>query len=239
MIVRQSKSKGRSFATVVGAAVLAAALATDASAYVMDLVGPNPDGVQTDSGWSVYMDDDFHTMGLVEIQVDLVDLENGIIILEKSAEFLVTKEIPIQFRQDDVETGGQIEQLIFEAMLITNSTPDDWVKFDEILIDSGDAAFNVADSAGFTIDPFTTRTYSDGNTVVTFSDGVVASGDIWTAGSGVFDGQLVIDVTTKQTQPLTKFWLKERPDVPEPATMVLIALGGAMMLGRRRQSPAA
>jgi hypothetical protein len=207
------------------AAVLAAVLATDASAATMDLI----DGEGDDSGWSVDIPDEFSS--LVGITVDDVDLAEGTITIQKSAEFLMLDTIPILFRQDVAD--APITQLIIDQEQIDNNTPVAWDGFRMQLIGFGAAAFDTADSAGFDVAPFTTKTFSNSDKTLTISGGgIVPSGGDWTPGAG--GGSLVINITPATSEPLADFFLKETP-VPEPATMVLVVLGGIAMVGRRRR----
>lgn len=62
------------------------------------------------------------------------------------------------------------------------------------------------------------------------TDAVVANGTFWFPGLGA--GELYIDVVPTEVEPFTAFTLKEFP-VPEPATCLLVVLGG-LVLARRR-----
>jgi hypothetical protein len=136
--------------------------------------------------------------------------------------------ISVVFEQiaDDAETVSQIK---ITEEIVENNTGVDWDAFRILLFPNAKVEFDVADSATFSIDPFTTRTYVNQNAEVIFADGVVVNGATWNPGAD--SGELVIDVDLTNETPVA-FTMKELP-VPEPATGV-IALAAFGLAALRR-----
>ena len=193
------------------------------------------------AGWSASWDNTLD--GLVQIiAADCSQLANGRVFIDKSAEFTqppvngVFPGIPIVFTQTAVTN---VTRLIIEDEIITNSTGQPWTDFHMVL--TGPAVFDPAASAvsggpppiGFSIAPFTIAGFSNGNTRLDISGGVVANGTQWFPGSGVSDGELHIVATPNAGQPFATFTLTETP-TPEPSALTLLALGAVSLFGRRR-----
>ena len=177
------------------------------------------------------------------------NLANGLVFIEKAATFTqgpningVFPTIPITF----IQTANTIvNRIIIEDEIITNLTGSPWTDFHMDLIDSGDAFFDVANTAasggggpiGFSISPFTQAAFSNGNTTLDIWGGVVPHGMVWNPGSGASNGELWIQVNphdlSVQGAVPTVFTLKETP-TPEPGSLVLLALGAAAVLRRVR-----
>ena len=224
--------------TCATAALLTAILSTTAvQAGSIDLCGGA-------AGWRATWDNSLD--GLVQIIAsDCSQLANGRVFIEKSAEFTqgpspsgVFPTIAITFTQT---APTNVTRIIIEDEIITNSTGSPWTDFHMDLIDSGDAIFDVAATAGsggpppigFSIAPFTIAGFSNGNTRLDIMGGVVPSGTTWFPGSGALDGELHIAVNPHAQAPFTTFSLKETP-TPEPASLALLAFGSAVALRRRR-----
>ncbi len=195
------------------------------------------------AGWRASWDVSLNSTVQV-IAADCSRLDDGLLFIQKSAEFTqgpvngIFPTIPIVFAQ----TGPtKVQQIIIEDEIITNSTGVAWTDFHFDLLDSGDAVFNPEMSAksqgggpiGFSIAPFTTAVFTNGNTRLDIAGGVVPNGEYWFPGDGGKDGQLWIDVMPHMEAPYTTFILKETP-TPEPSTLVLLALGSLGLLRRRR-----
>lgn len=196
------------------------------------------------AGWRATWDNSLD--GLVQIIAsDCSQLANGRVFIEKSAQFTqgpspsgVFPTISITFNQTAVTN---VTRIIIEDEIITNSTGSDWTDFHMDLIDSGDAVFDVAATAGsggpppigFSIAPFTIAGFSNGNTRLDILGGVVPNGSQWFPGSGALDGELHIAVNPHAQAPFTVFSLKETP-TPEPTSLAMLALGAAAVLRRRR-----
>ena len=165
------------------------------------------------------------------------------VIFQKTAEFTqgpvlgVFPTIPITFTQTAVNAA---EWLIIDDEIITNSTGVDWTDFHMLLVDGGNAVFDPARTTGgdgpigWTIDPFQQAQFTTPE-LLDIWDGVVPNGTQWNPGDGATDGLLFIDVTLGGEGNFTTFTLKETP-TPEPASLALMLIGGAMVLRRRHTS---
>jgi hypothetical protein len=142
---------------------------------------------------------------------------------------------------------GAVPNIVIEDEVVTNQTGVPWLDFHMDITDSGDAAFNPALTAasggpppiGFSIAPFTTASFgtsaSGPNTTLDIGGGVIAPGATWFPGAGPNgDGSLFITTNPHPTAPFTVFTLKERPTVPEPASLSVVALGALTLLRRGR-----
>jgi hypothetical protein len=113
------------------------------------------------------------------------------------------------------------------------------------LVDSGNALFNPdltnasGGGQGFSTSPFDNQMFGDDN--MTFwvdgfglgpngEDLVVPDGGVWFPG---LVGELYIDVVPQMEAPFTVFSLKENP-TPEPASLMLLAVGAAFAMRRKR-----
>lgn len=166
------------------------------------------------------------------------------IYIQKSAEFIQGPDefgqfpsIPITFRQIDAST---ITQIVIQDEIITNSTGVDWTDFHFDLLDGNDAFFKDDPGFFFTTSPLDHQVFSadkqsfdvDGFGLgPNGTDAVVPKNSVWNPGDGATDGNLVISVVSGTGGTYTTFTLKETP-TPEPASLVLLALG-ALMLRRR------
>jgi hypothetical protein len=205
-----------------------------AGAFVLSMV-PAANAVlvlNLGGGWQATITDEVN----VDLAVDFVSLPDNVLVIQKFAKFISVDPftgmpvgINIAFNQiaPDAET---VSRIVITDEIIANNTGLDWIAFEEELLGSV-ATFNQADSATFSINPFTTATYSGSSDAVTFSGGLVAAGAIWTP--GVTSGGLVIDVDLSGDAP-AKFVLKELPLVPGPAGFAVLGL--LAFASRRRQA---
>ncbi len=185
-------------------------------------------------GWQVEVADEL--ISDVDLYVDFVSLQDNVLVIEKFAQFRRVSDltgrpdaINLTFTQiaDDAQT---ISRIAIADEAVTNLTGIEWSGFEMALI--GSAAFNTGLSANFSFAPFTSRSYSDGNTVVRFEDGSVPAGTTWFPGAA--RGELVfdIDLSGADAQVIT---LKELPiPLPSPGTIAVGALACGMFLRRRR-----
>lgn len=186
------------------------------------------------AGWTASWDNSLD--GLVQIiAADCSQVANGRVFIEKSAEFTSLQGIPIVFTQTAVTN---VIRLIIEDEIITNSSGQAWTGFNMVL--TGPAVFDPAATAvsggpapiGFSIAPFTAAGFSNGNTRLDISGGVVANGAIWFPGGGISDGELHIVATPNPGAPFASFTLTETP-VPEPTALAMVALGAVAVVRRR------
>jgi hypothetical protein len=205
-----------------GAAVLFAAAASDA-AVILEA-----------GGWRAEVDDAL--VNAVSLTNLGYDPQLGTLTLSKTATFTsvsgltgLPDSVVITWTQttDDANTANRI---IIDGEAVTNGTGIAWGGFRMTAQDSGDATFNPTLSGAFSITPFTNRTYSPDNTVVTFDGGTVAAGAAWNPGA---TGDLVLDVDLSRANPMT-FSFKELPLIPAPGAG-FAAAAGALLLPRRRR----
>lgn len=206
----------RKFSTSLASAALAVAIAGVANAdpITKDLGG----------GWEVTI----FAPDTVDVAVDFVSLTGDVLVIEKTAQFfeLATVELLFAQNRDDSET---VSQIVITDEILTNNTGVAWTSFTNDLGAVGPALFDVAASASFTIAPFTTTAYAGDLRSVTYSNGIVPDGVIWTP--GLDDGGLVIDVDLSDR--LTSFTLRETP-APEPSTLAALLIGAGLAFARRR-----
>lgn len=204
----------------VGALVLSIAPAANA-VLVLNLGG----------GWQATITDDIN----VDLDVEFVSLPDNMLVIEKFAKFITVDPftgmpapVHIVFNQiaPDAET---VSRIVITQETIANNTGLDWIAYEQELL-GGVATFNQAESASFSINPFTTTAYDSSFQTVTFSGGVVAAGSVWTPGADA--GGLVIDIDLSGDAP-AKFVLKELPLVPGPAGLAALGLLGLARARRR------
>jgi hypothetical protein len=194
------------------------------------------------SGWEAIWD-----AGLDPFVDIVVDGEtSNAVFIQKFAQFLqppgpggIFAGLNIQFRQT---RPGAVPFIVINDEVVTNSTGAAWFDFHFELIDGGDVTFDPARTAasggpapiGFSISPFTIASYGSGNTTLDMAGGVVPNGGVWFPGNGPSDGQLWINAAPTTAGPFRVFTLKERPSIPEPASLSVLALGGLALIRRRK-----
>lgn len=204
---------GRVHVGVMGAG-LAAALPLIASGQVVKDLG---------KGWEVTI----FQPGTVDVFVD--PSGPGTLVIEKVAEFGSVAPIELLFTQNQPD-AQTVDQIVLTSAIITNSTGQDWISFTET-VTPGVAQFDTGLSGDFSISPFTTRQYSNGDTEVVFAGGVLGAGEIWAP--GLASGGLVIDIDLSGSAPAV-FTLAELPAIPAPGAAALLVIGGLVAAGRRR-----
>lgn len=169
----------------------------------------------------------------VGLAVDHVDLDQNLLVLEKFANFNKLDPItglPVPVNILFTQVGGDAEtvtRIVLTDEILLNNSGIAWESFRNVLLGNA-AKFDPVASAGFSIAPFTTTTYLNGDSEVEFAGGVVPHGTIWTP--GLASGGLYINVDLSSDKPVS-FVLKEIP-IPEPTTLMLV-LGGALLIRRR------
>ena len=195
------------------------------------------------AGWTASWDASLD--GLVQIiAADCSQLANGRVFIEKSAEFTqgpnggVFPSIAITFTPAAVTN---VLRIIIEDEIVTNSTGAPWTGFRMDVMSIAATTFDTAATAasggplpiGFSIAPFTAAAFSNGNTRLDISGGVVANGAQWFPGGGATDGELHI-VQAIGGPPISPFTLIETP-LPEPSALTLLAFGICGLIARRRR----
>ena len=169
----------------------------------------------------------------VDLAVEFVSIEEDILVLRKFASFdkidpFTGQPAPLHIAFNQIDDDDlTVSRIVITDELVFNNTSLDWTSYRNILL-GGNVAWNQAESADFSIDPFAMRSYSDDSGIVTFFGGVVRDGEEWTP--GLDSGGLQIDVDLSGDERV-KFVLKESP-LPAPGA---IALLGIAALGRRRR----
>lgn len=197
--------------------------------------------VDLGSGWQASWDVSLDGSVNVETLLSTDDT----LVIKKTATFTqgpeggVFPSIPIVFRQIAVQAATSI---VIDNEVLTNATCVPWMDFHFDLLDDGDAVFDPQATAnsggpapiGWRIDPFTSAAFAANNVRLDVWGGVVDCNQQWWPGMGTDGGQLWIDVTPgSEPTDYTLFTLKETP-TPEPGVLSLLALGGAVLLRRRR-----
>ena len=121
--------------------------------------------------------------------------------------------------------SGQINKFIIHSETIDNHTGVDWDSFVWKVRPTGAAAFNVAESSGWTVSPFSIDSFDTGQLLA--NSGLVANGASFSPYGG-----LVIDIDLGSSDSALFFQVKQIV-TPEPATMALLLVGGAGILNRR------
>lgn len=208
----------------------AAGLATSANAEIIELVDPS---TGMSAGWQV----EVFNEGMVDIVTDFVSIRENIVVIEKFAEFVEIDEftgqpVPVNLTFTQIgDDDNTVSKIVITDEIIINNTGQDWIDFEHILVNGGDAVWNPGQMGTLSIDPFTSDEFLDGNTIYRQFDGVVPDGTTWTP--GLKSGGFVIDVDLSGDDPLV-FSLKEAPSVPAPGVLGLLAISG-LAAGRRRR----
>lgn len=209
--------------------VLGAATGASAGPITKDLVDPAT-GVH--SGWQVTI----FEPDLVDVATDLVSFSQNVVVIQKFAEFerlskFGTPEAHLLLFQQVRPNAQTVTRIAITDEVVINSTGLDWIDFEFLVLDSAQVAFDPAASANFSIEPFQSREYLAGNTILRVFDGLVPDGGVWTPGRT--SGALFIAVNLASPLPVS-FTLKELPSIPAPGTLALLAAAGGLAVVRRR-----
>jgi len=158
---------------------------------------------------------------------------------------LVGQAIRINFMVSS-ESEGHVPYIAILDESIRNNTGQTWTDFHMVLIDNdnlSDPQVGFHPSYIFETNhhvPFANISFEGTNGLnglpdrVNFLDGTVSDGEEWAPGldGSEYNGLLI----QTNLSPGQSFILKEFPMVPEPATLVLLALGGLMLIRKRKMS---
>lgn len=187
---------------------------------------PLMDGQGDFSGWCMSSSDP----DAVDYFVDAVDLEDDLALVEIFKSFLrppspLTGLVPpilIDFVQvcDD---GNTVSQIYIADEVIFNGTGVAWSDYHWSLFDGNESWFDVSESAGFSVAPFTNKVFggfldSPTNNKAKSLDvdgGTVPVGGSFFPGNG--PGELKIQVDLASRDVPISFTLKQRPTIPADA----------------------
>lgn len=218
-----------------------------ACALVSSMIASATHAGFTDLGgnWRAEWDDSLDALVNV-IALGVTPSPNGdVISIRKEAEFTqpsVNGQFPaiaITFRQLGV---SNVEYIVVDDEIVTNSTGEAWGDFHIQLLDSGDALFDAALTAGsggpgpigWDVSPFTNAVFTT-TTDLDISGGLIPDGGVWTPGSGDNGGNLWIDVVSGGVGDFTLFTLKETPSIPGPASIALMGFAAIFTIRARRR----
>ncbi len=193
------------------------------------VIVPIIDTSGNDSGWDAVIEDDIHT-GIV---TDSVVGDRAVIeitkIFHQAPEDGYFSPNSILFRQrlDDAQTAATI---VITDEAITNNTGTDWTDYHWQVGCTAEFDVFATTESGFSIFPFTNRQFDCDGKILDVDGGTVADGS--TFYPGLISGGLFIDVDLDKNN--SDFCLTQYP-TPEPGTMILLSLGGAGILFRRKR----
>ena len=138
---------------------------------------------------------------------------------------------------DDADT---VPRIVILDEVVTNQTGFDWTDYHWNVLDSGSVWFDVGLSSGFSVAPFTNKTFTDLHgfgdpnkaTDLDADGGVVFNNSSFFPGGAPGNGELVIDVDLSAEAPVS-FLFKQFP-TPEPGSLALLLAGALAVCSRRR-----
>lgn len=194
------------------------------------------------------------TSGWTASWSNALDTRLSLVVDSESADSVFIEKFAT-FTTSDVNSGGGASGLVItfqktstnakpfiviDNEAIVNNTGQTWNGFSFILQPpTGDVAFDTGKTnvsppgtGGFSIDPFTTASYSNNDTMLTVGGGSIGStipGNTWFPGQA--SGELAID-TDAGSNSLDTFFLKELPTIgPGPGPGPIIPLPAAAWSG--------
>lgn len=213
-----SRSKNLNIAFVCIAASAASLVTTSAAEAGLTTV------VLGTSGWTASWDNALDPV--LDVNVDGVTADA--VYIEKIAQFNSLASINIIFTQI---SQNAVSNIVINDEVITNTSGVAWTDFHMDLQGASNVAFDPAASAGFTVNPFTSSSFTNSNQTFNAFNGTVANNGAWFP--GLFGGELWIHVALNASAPTT-FVLSETPSVPAPGAVTLLGLAGLMGTRRRR-----
>lgn len=220
----------KSVFAIAGAGLLAGGAATAQAGSLLNV-----------GGWNISWDAEQSDPAGTYVTVTLLTQSTNAIVLQKVGVFADGPDkygliAPLELNFQQVEADA-LPYIIITSEQITNASGTDWSSFKFIIEDgttgdpTKDVHFNIDETFNdvppFKISPFTSWVASntvDGSTLpqmLTFSDGIVADGTIWTPGIGAnTGGEVVINANPSRTGGSTRFVFKEQPiptAIPLPA----------------------
>ncbi len=236
----------RSIALLTSVALLACAAAVQAAP-----VSSNLNEALGDSGWRIYGPSHYDLEVSIDGEGQSGDVKWVAITLSKNFRFGpdpltgLYPAIELDFTQmDGVATDDLANRIIIQSELINNSTGTDWTDYHWKLFGHEIARFNrdltnpTADfeEDGWWLDAFGEFAWDydaehDIDMLNAFS-GVVPAGEGFFPGTG--SGSMIIDITLDGLAPEPAIFKFVQAPTPEPATLGLLALGGAALFYKRR-----
>ncbi len=250
--------KSKLFASVAAAVVGAMGLATVANAGSLVLADDAGKSVGWTASWNDTSDSDF------TLKLQTIVTGQDRVVFKKVATFGPGRvdsatgtilPIEIVFQQTSYDAKPLI---VVNTEVVTNHTGMDWNAFQMTIVDGTSGMANQASfeassfgpPAPFAIAPFTSYSLgkipglsnSADNQNLILSGGVVADGQVWHAGDGGSQGQLVINARPVKAGAYKSFVFEEQPmtsvviPLPAAAWTGLSGLAGLMLVGAARKA---
>jgi len=176
-----------------------------------------------DSGWDATINDSEN----VDIVVDAINVVEDYVVIEIFKNFR-DFDTPIVIDFESSPNAVNIIRISDEN--IVNLTGVDWTDYHWEIINVTGGTATFADPGDFSVAPFDTKVLTL-DTLDAFGGGPVLDGSVFAPGQN--SGPLDI-VTDPAGVELVSFTLVQYP-TPEPATLAVLALGGLVLLRRRRR----
>ena len=202
---------------VVATAIAAGSLSSVALAGI---VAPTPIG----GGWGVIVPN----IDGMDVIRDSISIQGDAIVIETQANHPGFGAECIQLVQLAPDSAT-LARIIITDSVVVNSSGQAWNGYSYFVGANDPATFNQSLSAGFSISPFTTRTYGAGSRSVAFGGGSLPSGAVWFP--GLTNGELVIDVDLSGGPAFITLCQQA---LPTPGAAALLGIGGLVATRRRR-----